>query len=204
MDRYVFIDETGDLGETGSKYFIITAIWIDEPAPFDRLIKNMRRHKFHKELSKACEIKANNSSSELVKYILKKFSEMDSVHAQSIILEKKKIYSAYLKGNKDKLYNFVCGHLANIAIDSKRLILRIDKSKGKQSLVEDFNCYIERKFKEARWTRDLECYHSWSESWSGLQIADVVSWAVFQKYEWDNDYYLRIIEKKTNLVHVWQ
>lgn len=59
MERYVYIDETGDLGKKGSKYFIITAIWVDSPSLFDRLIKNIRRHKFRKELKKAHEIKAN-------------------------------------------------------------------------------------------------------------------------------------------------
>jgi hypothetical protein len=203
MERYVFIDETGDLGEAGSKYFIITAVWIDEPSYFDRLIKNMRRYKFHKELRKAQEIKANKSSSELIEYVLKKFSEIESSHAQSIILEKKRVYDKYLKDDKNELYNFVCGHLSNISIDSHKLIIRIDRSKRK-SLIEDFNCYIERKFKETRWVREIECHHSWSQSWCGLQIADVVSWAAFQRYEWGNDHYLRIIEKKINLVHVWE
>jgi len=204
MDRYVFIDETGDLGETGSKYFVITAVWIDDPSPFGRLIKNMRRYKFHKELHKAQEIKANKSSREVIEYVLKKFSEMGSAHAQSIILEKKKVYSKYLKDDKNKLYNFVCGYLSNIAVESRKLIIRIDKSKGKQALIDDFNSYIQLKFKEAKWARDLEVYHSWSQSWSGLQITDVVSWAVFHKFEFSDDYYFRIIEKKTNIVHLWE
>ncbi len=204
MDRYVYIDESGDLGQRGSKYFIITALWVDNPALFDRLIKNIRRHKFKKQLRKAQEIKANKSSKELIEHILKKFSEIDSAHAQSIILEKKKLYSKYLKEDKNKLYNFVCGHLASIGVDSKKLIIRIDRSKGKQNLISDFNKYLSLKFKEVKWNRELEVFHSWSQSWSGLQITDIISWAVFQKFEHDNDYYFKIIEKKTNTVHMWK
>ena len=199
MERYVFIDETGDVGEKGTNYFIITAIWIDNPSQLNRIIKNARRNKFKKELKNAEEIKANKSSDILIEWILKRFSEIESAHAQSIILEKGKLYSRYLKQNKDKLYNYVCGHLANISINSKRLIIRIDKSKGKQKLIEDFNTYIEMKFKEARWPRGIEIHHSWSQSWSGLQIADIVSWAVFHKFEHGDDYFFRIIEKKTNI-----
>ena len=98
----------------------------------------------------------------------------------------------------------MCGNLASIGIDARKLIIRIDRSKGKQNLIDDFNKYIEMKFKEVKWNRELDVFHSWSHSWSGLQIADVVSWAVFSKYEYDNDYYFRIIEKKINVVHIWQ
>lgn len=202
MERYVYIDETGDLGEKGSKYFVITAIWVDSPALLDRLIKNIRRYKFRKELKKVEEIKANKSSKELIEHILKKFSQIDSAHAQSIILDKKEVYSKFLKGDKHKLYNFVCGHLASIGIDTRKLIIRIDRAKGKQNLIDDFNKYMNLKFKEVRWNREIEVHHSWSHSWSGLQIADVISWAVFNKFEYSNDYYFRLIENKTNIVHM--
>lgn len=204
MERYVFIDETGDLGEAGSRHFIITAIWTDDTYMFDRLIKNMRRHKFKKELHKAQEIKANKSSKELIEYILNKFSEMNGTHAQSIILEKEKNYSDYLKKDKHKLYNYVCGHLGTINIDSKNLIIRIDRSKGKQMLIDDFNQYLDKKFKENKWNRKVSIYHSYSQSWSGIQIADVVSWAVFQKYEYGNESFFKIIEKKVNVSHMWK
>jgi len=204
MERYAYIDETGDLGEKGSNCFVITAIWINSPALFDRLIKNIRRHKFRKELKKAQEIKANKSSERLIEHILRKFSEVDTAHAQSIILDKKKLYSEFLKEDKNKLYNFVCGHLASMCVDSKKLIIRIDRAKGKQDLIDDFNKYMEAKFKEVKWNRELEVYHSWSHSWSGLQIADVVSWAVFNKFEYGNDRYFKLIEKKTDIVHMWK
>lgn len=205
MQRYVFIDESGDLGKKGgSKYFIITAIWTDKPELFDRVIKNVRRNKFKKELKKANEIKANKSSKELVRYILSKFANLESTHAQSVILEKSKLYSSYLNDNKAKLYNFVAGNLKNIGIDSKNLIIRIDRSKGKQDLIDDFNQYMGKKFKETRWNREITIFHSWSHGWSGLQIADIVSWAVFRKYEFNDSSFFKIIEKKINISHMWE
>jgi hypothetical protein len=203
--RYVFIDESGDLGkEKGSKYFVITAIWTDKPELFDRIIKNARRNKFKKELKKASEIKANKSSKELVEWILKKFANLEATHGQCVILEKSKLFSKYLDENKDKLYNFVAGNLKNIGIDSKNLIIRVDRSKGKQNLIDDFNIYIDKKFKEVRWNREIKIHHSWSHGWSGLQIADIASWAVFRKYEFDDDSFFKIIEKKVNISHMWE
>ncbi len=202
MERYVYIDETGDLGESGSRYFVITAIWVDEPAALDRLIKNLRRYKFRRELKKAQEIKANKSSKELIEHILKKLMEIESVHAKCIILEKKRLYSRFLQENKHKLYNFVCSHLSNISVDSRKLVIRVDRSVGKQSIIEDFDQYLGRKFREIRWNREIEFHHSWSHSWSGLQLADVVSWAVFQKYEHENDIFFRLIEKKVDMSEI--
>jgi len=74
---YIFIDESGDLGESGSNYFIITAIRTESPELFDKLIKNIRRFKFKKILRKVHEIKANSSSHELREHILKKFNEIE-------------------------------------------------------------------------------------------------------------------------------
>ena len=52
MYNYMYIDESGDLGEKEgcSKHIVISALLIDNPAPLERIIKNMRRHKFKKEL----------------------------------------------------------------------------------------------------------------------------------------------------------
>ncbi|MEK6983990.1 MAG: DUF3800 domain-containing protein [Nanoarchaeota archaeon] len=201
---YIFIDESGDLGEAGSKYLIITAIWTEKLEIFDRLIKNIRRHKFRKILKKVSEIKANSSSNKLREYILKKFNEIEDFKGHAIILEKKKVFSKYLKDDKHKLYNYVCGILAStMTFESKHLVIRIDRSKGKQALRDDFDDYIKRKCIVDNSTRGVEVYHSWSHSWAGLQIVDFVSWALFQKFEYNNDYYHKLIEKKINIYFLW-
>ena len=204
-DVYIFIDESGDLGGEGSKYFIITAIWTEKPEFFDRLIKNLRRYKFRKVLKKVSEIKANSSSHELREYILKKFNGIEEAKGHTIILDKKKVFSKYLKNDKHKLYNYVCGVLAStMTFESKHLIIRIDRSKGKQALRDDFDDYIKRKSAEDDSSRKVEVYHSWSHAWSGLQIVDFISWAIFQKFEYNNDYYHKIIEKKINVYFLWE
>lgn len=204
VDVYIFIDESGDLGEAGSNYFVITAIWTGRPEMFDRIIKNIRRYKFRKELKEASEVKANSSSMELREHILKKFSELEEAKGHSIILDKKKVFSKYLKGDKHKLYNYVCGVLAStMSFESKHLIIRIDRSKGKQALRDDFDGYIIKKCTENDSLRRVEVNHSWSHAWSGLQIVDFVSWALFQKYEHNNDSFYKLIEKKTNIYFMW-
>lgn len=197
--RYVYIDETGDLGKKGSRYFVITAVWVDKPERFDRLIKNIRRYKFRKELKNAQEIKARLSSKKLIEHILKKFSGIENAYAKSIILDKKNIHK---DDKKEFLYAFACGHLADISIGEKNLLIRIDRSKRKQKLIAEFNAYLNNRFNDVKWNRKIKLVHSWSHEWRGLQIADVVSWAVFQAVEFESDYYTRMLGNKLRIEYV--
>lgn len=204
-ETYMFIDESGNLGDDGTKYFIIAALWTQTPEMLRRLIKNIRRNKFRKQLKKAQELKANSSSREVREGVLQKMSQLDDLRCHAIILEKARISSTYLKNNKNKLYNYVCGILAEaVGVDSKKLVVRIDKSKGKQTLRDDFNEYFKRKWRQRFWNGEVEFYHSWSHMWAGLQLADFIAWAVFQKFEYGNDFYTKLIERKLNITHVWE
>ena len=147
MNKYMYIDESGDLGEKVgcSKYVVISALLIDNPAPLERIIKNMRRHKFKKELRVFSEFKANNLKNETIKYALMQLNSVKNAHFFHMILEKKNIFSDFLKNDKHKCYNFVAGKLArNIILQGVDVEIRIDKSKGKQMLQEDFNQYFEK------------------------------------------------------------
>ncbi|KZX11429.1 DUF3800 domain-containing protein [Methanobrevibacter filiformis] len=65
--KYLFIDESGDLGIKGSKYIVISAILVENTNELNRIIKNMRRNKFKKELKNINEIKGYACSSEIIK-----------------------------------------------------------------------------------------------------------------------------------------
>lgn len=123
MLKYLFIDESGDLGLPGSKYLVISCLAVDDQTRLGRIIKNARRYKFRKELKKACEIKANKSSPELKKHLLTKLNDLNDAEVSHIILEKKRIYSDYLRDNKHKLYNFVAGKLAKyMTVDKEKVV----------------------------------------------------------------------------------
>ncbi|MBI2565391.1 DUF3800 domain-containing protein [Candidatus Woesearchaeota archaeon] len=205
MFNYIYIDESGDLGLNGSKYLILSALMIEDNAKLDRIIKNMRRNKFRKQLKKAYEIKANKSSEELIKYMLTKLNELKSVRIIYMVLEKKKITSEFLKNNRNKLYNYVAGKLAKqIKINKTYIEIKIDKSKGKQILREDFDNYFLKNFEKISKDRKIIIQHSYSHSWSGLQFADILAWSCFQKFEHNNISYINLIDQeKEEVYHVW-
>jgi len=200
----MYIDESGDLGTKGSRYLVLSALIVDDYSKLDRIIKNMRRNKFKKQLKKVHEIRANKSSKEIINYMLKKLNEVENAKIFYIVLEKKKIISEYLKNNKHRLYNYVAGKLARqIILNDIDVVIRIDKSKGKQLLQHDFNNYFLRNLLERSIPRRVEMHHSYSHSWSGLQFADVLAWSCFQKFEHNNSEYIDLIKLEQEVYHVW-
>ena len=202
---YMYIDESGDLGNSMgcSNYMVISALLIKEPAMLDRIIKRMRRNKFKKELKKAHEIKANKSGKDLIKHMLLKLNEIKDTKVFYVILEKRKLHSAYLKNNKHKQYNFIAGKLAkNIVLQGVDVEIRIDKSKGKQLLREDFNKYFEKKLREDSSIYNISINHSYSHAWSGLQFADVLAWSAFQKVCHNNPEFINLIENQ-EVYQIW-
>lgn len=204
MIGYMYIDESGDLGMSGSKFLILAALMIQEPKMLDRIIKNMRRNKFKKELRKANEIKANNSSDGVRKYMLEKLNSIEGTKIFYIVLEKKKLYSEYLKNNKNKLYNYVAGKLARqIVLQDIDVEIRVDKSKGRQLLREDFNAHFLKNLNEKSNIRKVTIEHSYSHAWSGLQFADLLAWACFQKFEHENSEFVDVLKIEQEVYHVW-
>lgn len=200
----MYIDESGDLGVSGSRYLVLSALMMDDPRSIDRIIKNMRRNKFKKELKNANEIKANKSSKDIIVYMLKKLNEVNNAKVFYVVLEKKKIFSEFLKNDKHKLYNYVAGKLArNINLDNTDIEIKIDKSKGKQLLQEDFNKYFMSNLKEKCISIKCKIEHSYSHSWSGLQFADILAWACFQKFERNDSSYLDLLNIEQEVYPVW-
>ena len=205
MLRYLYIDESGDLGEKGSKYLVISCLVIENPASLDRIIKKMRRSKFKKELRKAQEIKATKSSPEIIKHMIRQINGISNVFVHFIVLEKGKVFSEFLKNNKHKLYNYISGKLGQkIIMNGCDLEIRIDKSKGKQILRDDFNSYFCSKLREKSSIPKIKIDHSYSHSWSGLQFADILVWSCFQKFEHDTNTFLELLDlDKREIYHAF-
>ncbi|MEM0133856.1 MAG: DUF3800 domain-containing protein [Thermoplasmatales archaeon] len=194
---YIYIDESGDLGlsKNSSKVLVISALITDDTKQLDRIIKNARRNKFRKELRYAKEIKFNKSSQELREYLIKKLNETTGCQGIHCILNKEKLYSSYLKVNKHKQYNYVAGYLAAaIKLNSDSVEVRVDKSKGKQVLRDDFNNYFISKLKIGSKIENINIFHSYSENFSGIQLTDILSGSVYQKFNNANSYYVNLID----------
>lgn len=197
---YIYIDESGDLGlsERSSKVLVISALVTVNANQLDRIIKNARRNKFKKELKKAYEIKFNSSSQQLKEYLIGKLNNTSECKGFHCILYKNRIFSNFLKENKQKLYNYVSGALAkSINIQFDEVEVRVDKSKRKQFLRDDFDSYFKSRLREGSKIGEINIYHSSSENFSGIQLVDLLAGSAYLKYNNNNTHFVDLINKET-------
>lgn len=190
--KYIYIDESGDLGKHGTKYFTIVGLMVDNPKILARIPKRIRRRKLKKPLRKLPELKANRSPPELRKLVLKKV-QATRCEILAVVVPKSKIYD-YLFEAKDKLYNYFCGQLVKrIPMKKGKLILVIDKKHGNTVLREDFDNYVRKKLPAGL---KVEIRHRFSHACNELQVADFVAWSINRKFCIEDEEYFKIIEDK--------
>jgi len=192
---HIFIDESGDLGKSGSKYFVIAALTTEAPKPIENAIKRIRTKKLKKKLKKLSEIKGNNSSPEIRKYVLKELIKHDCKF-EIIAITKEKVKD-YLYDKKHKLYNYIIGMLIeDMDIHAKDISLVIDKKDNNKLLKEDLNLYIKKKIEEKKFNFKIEISHKNSSDSRCLQAVDFIAWSVNRKLSFDDESYFKIIEPK--------
>lgn len=202
---YIFLDESGDLGfdfkkQKTSKYFIVTLVFTKEKVVLDKMVK-----KIFKGFSKI-EIKNHNGILHAYKEnpktrqkLLNIFHEKKVADIIVIYLNKSKVYTR-LQDEKHVLYNYV----TNILLDrvcTKKLIPTNEKIKiiasrreTNKFLNENFKSYLKNQIKNNH-KLDIEIEIRTPSAEKGLQVADIVSWAIFRKYEREDDSYYNLIKQ---------
>ncbi len=182
--------------EPSSKYFIITIMKTKDLIGVQRCVKRIRQRKLKKKYKEIPELKANNSSPEIRKQLLKDLGEVD-LEIHCIILNKKKVYD-YLKAKKHRLYNYVIGRILPGTVTFLRNVqIIVDRRSSKRALRDDFDDYIKMRIEErALFKPRIIISHFDSKNDAGLQVVDFVSWSIFRKYEkGDTEYYDLIKDK---------
>ena len=113
-----------------------------------------------------------------------------------MILDKKNVYDIPNFYNHNVLYDVLASKLAeNIKIDSPTTVI-VDKSKNKQEEIINFNERFILGLDNNN-NHSININHVNSINYKGLQIADLVSWAVFQNLEHGNSEFMELIKNKT-------
>ena len=198
---YIYMDESGDLGfnkdKKNSKYFVVTFLFTNNKRPIEKIIR-----KTHSQLNKSLKKKINSLHATKEKpttrrRLLTKLSEKDC-NIMIIYLNKDKVYSK-LQNEKTVLYNYV----TNILLDrvfSKTLIdinsdikLIASRRETNKFLNENFKKYLEQQVfnnHNKKITINIVAPHSEKL----LQAVDFASWAVYRKYEYNDDLYYNYIK----------
>ena len=210
MPIFVYIDESGDLGfhpEKSSTHLVITALFVSDPSKLDRIMKNIRRNTPQKEIKKSFEMKGSKLSETTVKRLLIKLNEIQDIKVVHIIAEKKHLQSYLEKNNKNQLYNIVVGEIAkHIPFEKAGLEIRIDKSKNKKELRDEFNTYFIDTLKSHSSCHVIEnmIHHNDSKMWCGLQFADILAWSEYQKVVFKKDDFSNLIDKTKQEEYIFE
>ena len=201
---YIFIDESGDLGfnfkkKNTSKYFIITFLAVDIKRPFEKIVS-----KIHKNLRKKYKIRsgvlhATHEEVSTRNRLCKALSEKDC-NIMVIYLEKEKILKK-LNNEKDILYNMITKTLLDRILNKKLVnineTIQIIASRREISkfLNENFKKYLLEQIKKKH-NISISVQVKTPAEEKILQLADVVSWSIFRKYEFDDNTYYKMIKNR--------
>lgn len=208
---YIFVDEAGDMdfSAKGSKYYMFNFLIKRRPFNLHEYIANYRYSLLERNLDSfngqrldieafhACE--DNKYIREEMFNIISTFDE-ESVKSYSYILEKPKVDPNKTK-EKDRFY------IDNLNLATHRLLdkLNIDKNfiiitdrlpvlKNKRKQVAALKKGIKKYIKYHSLNIRYDIFHHCSASSVNLQIVDYISWAIFRKYERNQDIYYKKIE----------
>lgn len=191
----IFIDESGDLGKAGSKYFSIVALSTQAVADLERVIKRVRRRKLTKKLKALSEIKANNSDDYIRRFVLGRIAQLDCSISVVAIPKTKVREDLFL--HKERLYNYLCGILfEHITLNVETVSIIIDRKSNNRLLREDFNQHILRKIRERSGTIRVSIQHLESHASHALQAVDFVAWAMNRRFSLDDPQFYDIIKTK--------
>jgi len=192
---HIYIDESGDLGQFGSKYFVVAAIIVDDPLELKRIIKKLRQRKLKKKIKDLPEIKANKATYREREYVLSRLKSAKCT-LFAIVVEKSKIKS-HLFPFKDKLYNYLCGILIKkLSLDCQELKITIDKKYTNTLIQRDFNRYISSKISAKYPAMKVSIIHEDSSKSNELQVVDFLVWSISRKFNVGDDTYFALIKDK--------
>lgn len=191
---YIFIDESGDLGtkKLSSRYFVMAAIKVDDPKKLDRIITKTKKSLRKKIITN--EIKGSKLPKE-IKFAL--FNRLDNIDYEVFIIIFEKIYRYKVPSGYDnkKLYDILSAELAKTINIVGPTEIYIDKSKNKPFEIIDFNKMFLENLNNCK-NYPIKLIHANSMNFKGLQIADLISWAIFQSVEKNNSEFIDLLENK--------
>jgi hypothetical protein len=200
---YIFLDESGDLGfnKRSSKWFLFTMVIIDDHRKLERITKKVWKslRKKHKHIG---ELHASKEKDVTRYKLLKQVAGTTDIKIMSLILDKKKVYLD-LEHQKHYLYTLTANmlleklHTNQIADSTDVINIIIDRKDTKKMLRENFINDLTGNFRK-KYDGEFKISLEGSHENKSLQVADFISWALFQKYEHGNYEFYEII--KNNIV----
>ena len=126
--------------------------------------------------------------------IIVKLNKIDN-KVFAIVFEKSNIYKLDFQNDINILYDILASKLANLIEINDKTVIIVDKNKN-QIQIKNFNEVFKKNLNNLK-NHPISFIHANSINYKGLQIADLLSWSIYQKYENKNDAFEKLIENKS-------
>ena len=198
---YIYMDESGDLGafeNWGSQYFIITFLVSKSEKDMEIIMKNVRKRAAWSKMKIYWTFfHSNNLSKKVIKRCLDLTSRRD-IFVVSIIADKTKI-PFDLKNNIHYLYNFLVWELLsvcqkrNLIPSWEKITFIASRRETNKQLNMNFVEYLNLK-KSDLFQLDFIIANPNQFKW--LEVVDAISFALHQKYEFNELGLYSVIKNK--------
>ena len=104
-------------------------------------------------------------------------------------------YKVDIKYNNNYLYDELLSQLAKMITIDDYTFIYLDKYKNKQYEINRLNEKVLNSLNNFK-RYPVNIFHVNSFNYKGIQVADLISWSVFQKAEYKNSEFIDLIENK--------
>lgn len=202
----IYLDESGDLGfnferKGTSRFFMVTFLFVRGSQKSVEKVVSATHAELRKKIKRRISVlHAVNEKPITRQRLLKRLVATENFSIMTIYLNKRKVFTK-LQDEKQVLYNYVTNILLDriytqrVVSPGKEIELIASRRETNKFLNENFKSYLAKKVKDNHQGKIKVFIRTPSEEKS-LQAVDFVSWAIFRKYEKDDDEYYKIIKKK--------
>jgi len=199
---YILLDESGDLGfsfdKGSSRFFVMAIIFTKNKRRLEKITRIIRSGlaKKHRDIG---TLHAYRDEPVTRRRLLKKLGQSDC-GILAIVLDKRRIHAAD-RGENIVLYNRIAsiliGRLFKIKpkISSDHITLIASRREVNPFLNRKFISYIISEIKDASGI-DIQVEIATPAKEKSLQVVDFISWAIFQRYEKEEDACYNLIRSK--------
>lgn len=188
---HIYIDESeGDV-------LIIVAVVTDQPKRLKNVMRRTQERKLPKKQQTHNEIKATDATDKFKRYFYEHLAQLEASRIYSIHIEKKRL-PKHLRGQEGLLYVRMVVELLKHAVpsDALRVFVFYDRRPLKAvppaslvtTLGQEFGVRLDRPVR-------FEVFPTDSTTDAGIQVADFISHALFQKYQHRNTEWYDAIKK---------
>lgn len=183
---HIYIDESGDTGYTkkSTKYFILTAVVIDNPFVLNRIVKSIHKFKINK---KKTNIIHSNAESYIVKNkLIKKLLALNHVSCKCFVFDKMKTkeIDLYIYG-----LTLISEYFSNTVVNNIIIARKDTRSSYNDKILSMFS------------KNNQKVHFSYPTIEKPLQIADFYSWSIFSYLEHNDSQYFTKLKNQIELIY---